>query len=235
MVAPAAPAAAGPLSLEATTVAVLVALSAMDGRPLPSSKRMLMFVLTDAQNSGMTFADAERTQLKSLGKLPVQILSVAITFQMALVPRLENFGAGLNGERREQVPLKATPDGWSTDIRHAQCGPDHLLRTRRRMSVQISALALSKSMRLRTVACWSFRGTFTRSKSTYAAPGAEGLRRHKWANYGYSRARLERYSANCRCHCFAQPASVFARRFLPGNHFDLVLVFKGRGLSRPPR
>ena len=118
MVAPAAPAAAGPLSLEATTVPVLVALSAMDGRPLPSSKRMLMFVLTDAQNSGMTFADAERTQLKSLGKLPVQILSVAMTLKWTggRIEGLKLFALGLNGERREQVPLKATPDGWSLEM-----------------------------------------------------------------------------------------------------------------------
>lgn len=113
-----APASAGSLNLSTSSVPATVSLSAMDGQELAQSKRMLLMVLTDAQNSDMAFEDAERNTLLRLGNLPVQLLGV----QLSLIwtgprsERLRAYALALNGERRDPVALTITADGWQLQI-----------------------------------------------------------------------------------------------------------------------
>lgn len=49
----------------------VVCLSAMDGHPLRDSKKLILFHLTDVQNSGVQFLDPNHTILGSWGQLPI--------------------------------------------------------------------------------------------------------------------------------------------------------------------
>lgn len=59
-----------------------VAVGAVDDQVIGQSRRLLVWVLTDAVNTGMEFADDERTTLKVLGRFPPQIR--AVTGQLAI-------------------------------------------------------------------------------------------------------------------------------------------------------
>jgi hypothetical protein len=109
----------GPLTVQAPTVPGLVAISSLDDRPISQSRRMLLFVLTDAMNTGMEFADAARTQLRVLGGLPVLLQTVQMDVLVrhdAAAAGMRCYALGLNGERREELPIKRVADGWRIPI-----------------------------------------------------------------------------------------------------------------------
>lgn len=78
-----------PLKIGRMTIAsadgpMLVSASALDGRDLAASRKVLLILATDARNSGMRFADsAERTVL-DFGTLPVRIRRGTVTLDLAL-------------------------------------------------------------------------------------------------------------------------------------------------------
>jgi hypothetical protein len=99
-----------------------VALSALDGRPLENSARMLLTVSTDAINSGMTFRVsnpdgsqavkpgertevAERKVLQDLGHLPVLLKSTRMTLRIANANyrALAVYALALNGARTARL------------------------------------------------------------------------------------------------------------------------------------
>jgi hypothetical protein len=105
--------AATPGRLDALTVKkssgpALVAASSMDGASLDKSGRILLILASDAQNSGMKFADAEERELVQLGGLPVLMRNVSVDLQLRHVDpaRLVLYALRLNGERAEKLPLK---------------------------------------------------------------------------------------------------------------------------------
>jgi hypothetical protein len=106
-----ASAAAGPLSVRATSAPALVAVAALDEQPIASSRRLLLWVLTDAINSGMSFEDAERTTIRTLGNLPpmLQPLAASIRLEHGSAARLRAWPLSLAGERG--APLKLEQDG----------------------------------------------------------------------------------------------------------------------------
>ena len=61
---------AGALSVSEMTTFCAVSASAMDGKPLEQSVRILLLHLTDVQNTGAEFKDAKMCDLKKWGKLP---------------------------------------------------------------------------------------------------------------------------------------------------------------------
>lgn len=67
---------AGGIELDALSSPATVAVGAVDDQVIEKSKRMLIWVLTDAINTGMEFANDSRTTLKKLGSFPPQIRSV---------------------------------------------------------------------------------------------------------------------------------------------------------------
>lgn len=116
----------GILSVHQPSVPVLVALSSIDGAPVESSKRMLLFVLTDAMNSGMKFADASRTELVTLGQLPalLQRVSVKIDIKTKSPGPFKAYALSLAGKRRDTIPTAAS-DGvsFTLDTGTLQQGP----------------------------------------------------------------------------------------------------------------
>ena len=61
---------AGPLAVSGVTAFCSVSASSMDGAPLMSSKRVILFHLTDILNSGAVFKSAARTEMTNWGELP---------------------------------------------------------------------------------------------------------------------------------------------------------------------
>lgn len=115
IVSPDAPARAGAFSLDACDVPVTVALSAMDGKALAASGRLLLMVLTDARNSGMKFQDGASSPLVALGGLPVlvQTVRLRISWHGNRNKALRAYVLALDGSRREALPVQMAPDGWS--------------------------------------------------------------------------------------------------------------------------
>ena len=68
--APAAQGADGSVAVAALSVPATVWASSLDGAPLAESRRILVTHLTDVQNTGEEFADADMTILKARGNLP---------------------------------------------------------------------------------------------------------------------------------------------------------------------
>ena len=51
----------------------VVCVAAMDGRPIPASRRLLVLHLTDVMNTGIRFDDADHTVLEEWGRLPLLV------------------------------------------------------------------------------------------------------------------------------------------------------------------
>lgn len=100
---------AGALGVARVSAPATVAVSAVDGLSIEQSKRLLVWVLTDAENTGMEFADSERTILKKLGRFPVRIR--AVTGQIAIrhgsAAGLKVWAVDQAGRRVAEVPARA--------------------------------------------------------------------------------------------------------------------------------
>ncbi|TSA49459.1 MAG: hypothetical protein D4R48_03340, partial [Nitrosomonadales bacterium] len=103
------------LKLEQADGSALVSVSSMDGQPLPSSKRMLVVLATDARNSGMRFADAAETTLQDLGKKPVLIRTAVVRLRLKnqYGQQLKVFSNTLRGKRGDAIPVIQEADGIS--------------------------------------------------------------------------------------------------------------------------
>lgn len=99
---------AGALKVRKTNRPVLVAIASLDGAALTSSRRMLLFVLTDAQNTGMEFRDSSRTELKSLGTLPpmLQSISMDLLLKSGVTGLPKAFSLSLAGSRQDSIPVE---------------------------------------------------------------------------------------------------------------------------------
>jgi hypothetical protein len=100
---------AGPLAVSNIDGPALIALSSLDMQPIGRSRRLLLCVLTDAINSGMTFEDTERTTIRTLGRFPpvVRGLTATLRIEHANASSLHAWPLTLNGERRTPIPLTA--------------------------------------------------------------------------------------------------------------------------------
>ncbi|EIP98548.1 Zn-dependent oxidoreductase, NADPH:quinone reductase [Opitutaceae bacterium TAV1] len=98
------------------TVGATVFLGSLTDEPLEKSRRMLLIIATDALNNGMTFTDATRTKLVSLGGEPVlsRTVKVDLTLRHARAKNLHLFALASNGARREQIPLTSAANGVVT-------------------------------------------------------------------------------------------------------------------------
>lgn len=91
----------------------LLAVSALDDKPLLQSQRMLVILGTDARNSGMKFADAEETMLQDIGKQPVLLRTVSVQIHLRNTnnKNLKVYATNLRGQRVSELPVKVTTDG----------------------------------------------------------------------------------------------------------------------------
>ena len=107
---PAGDGAVGALSVTDLSVSAVVAASSIDGQRVEASRRLLLFVLTDATNTGIEFEDAARTRLRKLGGLPVRIQPVRLNLALK-----STVGAGFklyalaqNGRRLDELKVQAS-------------------------------------------------------------------------------------------------------------------------------
>ena len=103
----------GPVAVRELSVPALVAASSMDGQNLADSKRLLIFVLTDATNTGIAFDDAAGTRLRKLGTLPalVQPVTVALEIKQNSAAGFKLFALAQDGRRVETLPVVASAAG----------------------------------------------------------------------------------------------------------------------------
>jgi len=103
------------LQIEQADSPALVSVSSIDGQPLPTSKRMLVILATDARNSGMRFSDAAETTLLDLGKKPVLIRTAVVKLKLKTqnAAQLKVFSNTLRGKRGDAIPVVQEADGIS--------------------------------------------------------------------------------------------------------------------------
>ncbi|MCU7373171.1 hypothetical protein PEC18_20690 [Paucibacter sp. O1-1] len=114
-----APDAVGLLSLQRLSVPALVAASSMDGRALSQSRHILLFVITDANNTGIEFQDEARTRLRKLGTLPALVQPVQITLRLALSGTpgaLRLHSLSQSGRRLQALPVRVDGATVQCDI-----------------------------------------------------------------------------------------------------------------------
>lgn len=105
----------GHLAVEQSDGPALVSVSAMDGKELPESRRMLLILATDARNSGMRFSDAAETTLQALGTKPalIRVATLKIKLRHALQEHLQIYSVTLRGKRGDLIPVTQESDGIS--------------------------------------------------------------------------------------------------------------------------
>jgi len=88
----------------------------------------VMFVLTDAINSGMTFDDPERKTIRTLGRVPPQVVPVRARFSVAstAMARATVYPLSIAGERRGRGLPAVAMDGalrFEIDTARLEGGP----------------------------------------------------------------------------------------------------------------
>lgn len=98
----------GGVELTALSLPATVAVGAVDNQVIERSRRMLVWVLTDAMNTGMEFAGPERTTLKTLGRFPPQIRAVIgqLAIKHSKAGELKVWAVDQAGRRVAMVPAK---------------------------------------------------------------------------------------------------------------------------------
>ena len=109
------------------SVPALVAASSLDGQRVEASRRLLLFLLTDATNTGIEFDDAARTRLRALGGLPARVRPARLTLSLksAASGLFRLYALAQNGQRVEELPVR-TSDGtlhMSIDTAALRHGP----------------------------------------------------------------------------------------------------------------
>lgn len=99
------------LSVLSLDTKALISISAMEKKPnisLLNSKRMLMILSTDAQNSNMLFNDASSTTLHHLGTQPILIkpAKLKVALENSNSKELKVWAIDLRGKRVELIPVK---------------------------------------------------------------------------------------------------------------------------------
>lgn len=103
------PIAVGPVTLSGLSGPALVAIASLDQESIARSRRLLLWVLTDAINTDMRFHDAERTTLRTLGRWPPQVRALKATVKLTNdgAERLRVWPLNLAGKRQTLAPAIA--------------------------------------------------------------------------------------------------------------------------------
>jgi hypothetical protein len=101
----------GRLEVIGSDTPALVGVCAVDGKDLAESRRMVLLYTTETANTGMELT-ADRTKMFSYGTLPVlmKVGRLDATLQNAHGKNMALYAIGLNGARRQRLPL-AWKDG----------------------------------------------------------------------------------------------------------------------------
>ena len=99
-----APLTAGALSVRDRTRFASVSASAMDGKSLGESRRILLLHITDVINTDMVFADASRRELHDWGTLPHLLRTGSATVTLRAAPGLTLYKVAPDGARIGKIP-----------------------------------------------------------------------------------------------------------------------------------
>ncbi|MCX7008228.1 MAG: DUF1080 domain-containing protein [Kiritimatiellaeota bacterium] len=85
-----------------------VFLGSLDGKILKDSERMLLMVVSDAKNTGMSFAEEQQQTLEMPGGLPVlaRVVNVVVSVKNSRAGTLKMWALAPNGTRSEEIPLE---------------------------------------------------------------------------------------------------------------------------------
>ena len=102
----------GPIAFDVGNVPATVWVSTLDGRPVRTSRRLLLTHLTDVQASGNVYADREKTTLLKWGTYPPLVRNGAATVSLALAEphAYEVWALATTGRRVARLPV-AVRDG----------------------------------------------------------------------------------------------------------------------------
>jgi len=105
--------AAGSIEFTILDTEATVFVTSLDGRPVPESRRLLITHLTEQQNSGIRFADRDRTILLAWGALPhlVRRGRARVVFAKSAAGRAEAWALSTGGRRVAQVPILRDASG----------------------------------------------------------------------------------------------------------------------------
>lgn len=97
------------MRLSGLSVPALVAVSSLDGERVEASRRLLLFVLTDATNTGIEFEDAARTRLRKLGGLPARVQPARLNLELksTLAGGFKLHALAQNGRRVEELKVQS--------------------------------------------------------------------------------------------------------------------------------
>ncbi|MBN8216166.1 MAG: hypothetical protein J0L75_05965 [Spirochaetes bacterium] len=92
------------LEVEGAPSDLVVALSSLDGKPIPQCRRMLLVVNTDALNSDFEVSE-DRVSLVNLGNLPVLMQTVALTLTLRHpdAARIRGWALAIDGSRKGRL------------------------------------------------------------------------------------------------------------------------------------
>lgn len=100
------------LKIDAQTGPAAVSLSSLDGQLINKSTRLLVSIITDARNTGMTFSDDDETTLEKLGTLPARIQPIELTLRLRTLRKdLQAYALAMNGQRLSTLVSQYT-DGF---------------------------------------------------------------------------------------------------------------------------
>ena len=115
----------GRLEVIGSDTPAMVGVCAVDGKDLAESRRMVLLYTTETANTGMVVTP-DRTKMFNYGTLPVlmKVGRLDATLQNAHGKNMALYALGLNGARRQRLPLAwekmvgsrsiSTPRVWST-------------------------------------------------------------------------------------------------------------------------
>jgi hypothetical protein len=103
-------------NIEVLDTDATVWVSSLDGKPIATSRRLLVTHLTDLQNSDTRYADRSRQVLLAWGHLPhlVQAGRAVVTLRLANAGRAKVYALAVTGRRHGEITSSADGDGTLT-------------------------------------------------------------------------------------------------------------------------
>lgn len=100
----------GPLGVTLRRCEATVSVTSLDGKPIPSSSRLLLSHVTDAHGTGCAFEDDACTVCVSFGRLPILVRdgSVQVTLRVDAPSAFSVYALSLDGRRRFMVPVSVS-------------------------------------------------------------------------------------------------------------------------------
>ncbi len=98
-----------------TSLPASVTLIALEGESIPASRRLLLVFATDALNTGMELS-ADRATLHKVGTLPILLETGKLELTLNHPGPLKCFALAIDGERREELPVRREGKRLRLDI-----------------------------------------------------------------------------------------------------------------------